>query len=255
MLAAFSLFMELKYIVDFLDDYLEINKYPDSSINGLQVEGCEEVDKIAFAVDASIQTFTYALEADAEMIICHHGILWNGLSRVVGLLKERLKFLLENELSLYAAHIPLDAHPEIGNNAMILRFIDVEPEEKFGEYRGVKIGFAGYTNAEFEEILERFESEFGDIGYMKFGRDEVEKVASISGRGAGYIEEAKRECVDLLITGEIEHSAYHLAKDAEINVIYLGHYNSETFGIKALMNVVSDKLGMESEFIDIPTDL
>ncbi len=247
--------MLLKYITNFLDEYLKIFNYPDSSINGLQVEGISEIEKIAFAVDASIQSFTYALEVEADMLFCHHGILWKGTDRVVGLLKDRLKFLLENELSLYAAHIPLDAHFEIGNNAMILRCIDVEPEEKFGEYHGIKIGYAGYANTEFEEILEKFESRFGEIGYMKFGGDEIEKVAAISGRGAGYIGEAKRHGIHLRITGEIEHSAYHLARDAEINVIYLGHYNSETFGVKALMNVVSDKLGIETEFIDIPTEL
>lgn len=247
--------MELRLIEGFLNDYLAIHDYPDSSINGLQVEGSGEVEKIAFAVDASIQSFSYALECEADMLVVHHGIIWNGIERVAGLLKERLRFLLENELSLYAVHIPLDAHPEIGNNAIIMRYLGIEPEEKFGEYRGVKIGYAGYTNSEFEEILEMLEDKFGEVGYMKFGGDEVEKVAVVSGRGAGYIEEANREGVDLLITGEIEHSAYHTAKDCEMNVIYLGHYNSETPGLKALMNVVSDEFGVEVEFLDIPTDL
>ena len=241
-------------IINFLDDYLEINKYPDSSINGLQVEGAEEVGKIAFAVDASIECFSKALEADADMIVCHHGIFWRGLDRLTGLLKKRVKFLLENDLSLYAAHIPLDAHPEIGNNAMLLRAIGVEPEDPFGEYHGVKIGYAGRTDKKFDEILYELKRRFGKIEYMKFG-DRVEKVAAVSGRGAGYIEEAEKEGVDLLITGEIEHSAYHSARDAEVSVIFLGHYNSETLGIKALMNVVNDKLGVETVFIDIPTGL
>jgi len=247
--------MLLRYIVDFLDDYLNINKYPDSSINGLQVEGSDEVNKIAFAVDASMECFSNALEADADMIVCHHGILWKGLNKIVGLLKERVKFLLENELSLYAAHIPLDAHFEVGNNAMLLRTIGVEPEEEFGEYHGVKIGYVGYTDMEFDDILHKLKKRFGKIEYMKFGKDRISKVAAVSGRGAGYIDEAEKEGVDLLITGEIEHSAYHLARDAGMNVIYLGHYNSETLGIKALMNVVNDKLGVETVFIDIPTNL
>ncbi|WP_456369037.1 Nif3-like dinuclear metal center hexameric protein [Geoglobus sp.] len=247
--------MDLRHVVGFLDDYLNISAYPDSSVNGLQVEGSESVEKVAFAVDASMQSFMYAVEVEADMLVCHHGIIWNGIERVTGLIRERLKFLLENEISLYAAHLPLDAHPEIGNNAMILRGIGVEPEEEFGEYRGTKIGYAGYTSAEFEEILEKLEERFGEVGYMKFGDDIVEKVAAVSGRGAGYIEEAMRSGVDLLITGEIEHSAYHTAKDGGMNVIYLGHYSSETPGIRALMNVVEDKLGLEVEFLDIPTDL
>ncbi len=247
--------MELWHVVSFLDDYLRISAYPDSSINGLQVEGGEAVEKVAFAVDASMQSFMQAVEVEADLLVCHHGIIWNGIERVTGLVRDRLKFLLENEISLYAAHIPLDAHPEIGNNAMILRSIGVEPEEEFGDYRGVKIGFAGYTSEDFEEILEKLEDRFGDVGYMKFGNDVIEKVAAVSGRGAGYIEEAMRSQVDLLITGEIEHSAYHTARDAEMNVIYLGHYSSETLGMKALMNVVEDKLGLDVEFLDIPTEL
>ncbi len=246
--------MDLYQLAGFLDDYLRIHEYQDSSINGLQVEGIGTVEKAAFAVDASMEAFRRAVEIDADILMVHHGIIWNGIERVSGTVRERLKFLLENELSLYAAHIPLDAHPEIGNNAMILRMVGVEPEEGFGEYRGRKIGFAGYANLEFEEILEKLEDRFGDVGYMKFGKDEIEKVAAVSGRGAGYVEEAFRTGVDLLITGEIEHSAYHPAREAEINIIYLGHYSSETPGIRALMNIVAD-IGIDVEFIDIPTDL
>ncbi len=246
--------MELEELVRFLDDYLKIGEYSDSSINGLQVEGIQSVEKAAFAVDASIEAFRRALEIEADMLVVHHGLIWRGIERVTGLIRERLKFLLENELSLYAAHIPLDAHPEIGNNAMILRMIGVEPEEPFGSYGGVKIGFSGYAGLEFEDVLENLEERFGDVGYMKFGRDKIEKVAAVSGRGAGYVEEALREGVDLLITGEMEHSAFHPVREARINVIYLGHYNSETAGLKALMNVVAD-IGIDAEFIDIPTDL
>ena len=246
--------MELRELVNFLDDYLKIDEYTDSSINGLQVEGIQSVEKAAFAVDASMEAFRRALEIEADMLIVHHGLIWKGVERITGLIRDRLKFLLENELSLYAAHIPLDAHPEIGNNAMILRMIGVEPEEPFGSYGGVDIGFSGYTDLEFEEVLEKLEGRFGDIGYMKFGKDEIKKVAAVSGRGSGYVEDALKENIDLLITGEMEHSAFHPAREAQINVIYLGHYNSETVGLKALMNVVAD-IGIDVDFIDIPTDL
>ncbi len=246
--------MELRDFAEFLDDYLRIDEYQDSSVNGLQVEGIGNVERAAFSVDASMEAFRKAVEIDADILIVHHGIIWNCIERVSGIIRERLKFLLENELSLYAAHIPLDAHPEIGNNAMILRMVGVEPEEPFGEYKGRKIGFSGYTDLEFEEVLERLEDRFGEVGYMKFGRDEIGKVAAVSGRGASYVEEAVNEGIDLLITGEMEHSAYHPAKEIEMNIIYLGHYSSETVGLKALMNVVAD-IGIDVEFIDIPTDL
>lgn len=247
--------MDLHHITDFLNDYLQITRYPDSSVNGLQIEGAINVEKAVFAVDASMESFMQAVELDAELLVCHHGIIWDGIGRITGLMKERIKFLLENELSLYAAHIPLDAHPEIGNNALILRALGIEPEERFGEYRGVSIGFAGYADMDFHDALERLERRYGKVDYMKFGGDETEKVAVVSGRGSAYINEAVEKNVDLFITGEIEHSAYHQAKDGRINVIFIGHYNSETPGIKALMNVVEDKMGIDTEFIDIPTRL
>jgi len=247
--------MLLNEIVDFLDSYLEIDKYPDPSVNGLQVEGSEDVEKVAFAVDASLESFTKAVENDADMIVCHHGMVWNGIKRVQGYIKERLKFLFENDLSLYAVHLPLDAHREIGNNAMILRSIGVEPEERFGKYNGFEIGYMGRGEYEFRELLKIFKERFGKINYLKFGEDKIEKIAVISGRGSFAIGEASVRGVDLLITGEIEHSAYHIAKDCRINVIFLGHYNSETIGLKALMNVVRDELNIDVVFLDIPTEL
>ena len=247
--------MELSEVVDFFDTYLRVNEFKEDAVNGLQVEGEEEVEKIVFCVDASMESFVRALEVDANMVFCHHGLIWGGIRRVDGILRKRLKFLLENELSLYSAHLPLDAHREVGNNACLLRLIDVEPEEPFGEYKGYKIGYAGYCDKEFEEILEVMEENFENIGYLKFGRDKVEKVAAISGRGAFAIDEAKKNNVDLLITGEMEHSAYHLAKDNEMNVIFVGHYQSETLGLKKLVNLTRSELGIEAEFIDIPTGL
>ena len=246
--------MELFEIVSFLDQYLNISAFSESS-NGLQVEGCSEVEKVAFAVDASLETFLHAVEADADMLVTHHGIIWGSISNVRGIIQRRLRFLLENELSLYTAHLPLDAHPEIGNNAMILRSVGVEPEEPFGYHGSEAIGYAGKAEKDFHEILEALEERFGEMGYLKFGGDEVKKIAAVSGRGAFALPEAVEKGVDLLITGEAEHSAYHAAKEGNVSVVFLGHYRSETPGIKALMRVVEDKLGLDVEFIDLPTGL
>ncbi len=246
--------MELSEIVSFLDEYLNISAFREAS-NGLQVEGCREVEKVAFAVDASLDAFLLAVEAGADMLVTHHGIIWGSISSVKGIIQQRLRFLLENELSLYTAHLPLDAHPEIGNNAMILRSVGVEPEEPFGHHGSEAIGYAGKAEKEFDEILEVLEEKFGETGYLKFGDDVVRKVAAVSGRGAFSLPEAVEKGVDLLITGEAEHSAYHIAKEGNISVIFLGHYRSETPGIKALMMVVADKLGLEVEFIEVPTGL
>ena len=137
----------LKKITNFLDDYLKINEIKDSSVNGLQVSGKENINKIAFAVDACIESFAAAKEAGADMIIVHHGLIWKGITSVTGITYDRLKFLIENEISLYAAHLPLDKHPEIGNNIEFLKLFNVKNPEEFGDYHGIFIGFMG----EFEE--------------------------------------------------------------------------------------------------------
>ncbi len=247
--------MELNYVVDFFDSYLRVHEFREDAVNGLQVEGEEEVEKIVFCVDACMESFVKALEVEANMIFCHHGLIWGGVRRIDGSLRKRLKFLLENELTLYSAHLPLDAHPEVGNSASLLRLVEVEPEQPFGEYKGYNVGYLGRCEKEFEEILETLEESFENIGYLKFGKDEIKTVAAVSGRGAFAIEEARRKGVDLLITGEMEHSAYHIAKDNDINVIFVGHYQSETLGLKKIMNLAREELGIECEFIDIPTNL
>ena len=133
--------MELAEIVSFLDEYLQIGNYQDVSNNGLQVEGKREVERIAFAVDACMESFRGAIMVNADMLVVHHGLIWGGIGYIRGIVKKRIEFLLNNKLSLYAAHLPLDAHREVGNNATILRKIGAEPQKEFGEYKGVKIGY------------------------------------------------------------------------------------------------------------------
>ncbi|WP_456329800.1 Nif3-like dinuclear metal center hexameric protein [Archaeoglobus sp.] len=245
--------MELAEIVKFLDEYLQIGNYQDVSNNGLQVEGKREVEKIAFAVDACMESFRGAIMANADMLVVHHGLIWGGIGYIRGIVKKRIEFLLNNNLSLYAAHLPLDAHREVGNNATILRKIGVEPQEEFGEYKGVKIGYTAELDepASVSEIAKKFESAM----ILPFGKEKVEKVAAVSGKGCFALNEAIDEGVELFITGEPEHEAYHLAKEGGINVFFLGHYESEKLGVLSLMEVVKEKFGLETVFLDIPTNL
>ncbi len=244
--------MRLDDVCAFLDEYLRIAEFSDVSANGLQVEGCGDVEKIAFAVDACMESFRAAKNCGADMLIVHHGIIWGGISYVRGIVRRRLEYLLKHDLSLYAAHLPLDAHPKIGNNSIILRKLGCRNLEPFGEYRGVKIGYVGeLNNVKLEDISARF----GGTILLPFGCDSVGRVAAVSGRGGFAVAEAVESGVDVFITGEAEHEAYHIAREGGLNVLFLGHYESEKFGVEALKDVVAEKLGVETVFIDIPTNL
>jgi dinuclear metal center YbgI/SA1388 family protein len=247
--------MKLDEVCIFLDEYLNIVEYQDVSNNGLQVEGKREVSKIAFAVDACMESFRAAKKSGADMLVVHHGMIWGGIDYVRGMIKRRIEYLLKNGISLYAAHLPLDAHPEVGNNAIILRKIGLDPEKKFGDYKGVKIGYSAKLNrpAEIGEVVDRF-SNF-ERKLLSFGNEKIRSVAAVSGRGGFAVKEAIECRIDLLITGEAEHEIYHIAREGNINVLFLGHYASECFGVNALKEVVEDKTGLEAEFIDIPTGL
>ncbi len=250
--------MKLEEIVQFLDDFLAVEEWEDKSNNGLQVEGKKEVQKIVFAVDACMDVFAEAKKRKADMIVVHHGLIWGGIDYVRGIAKRRLKFLLENEISLYAVHLPLDAHPRIGNNVQLLRLLEIEPEGQFGIYKGKPIGFYGkFENPmKLEEIAKILRNNLNEhLVILNFGNEKIEKVGAVSGKGAFALVEAIEIGLDLFITGEAEHGAYHLAKECGINVIFAGHYATETLGIKALMNVVGEEFELDVEFIDVPTGL
>ena len=246
-------------IVSFLNEYLDIKAFPDKSKNGLQVEGKSEVNTIAFAVDACLDTFMKAKALNADMVIVHHGIVWGGVDYITGLIHKRLKFLLEHDMNLYVAHVPLDAHPEVGNNVQLLKLLDLEPKEPFGDYGGITIGFIG----EFEEpkplpLIAQVLVEKLKIDYVKgyeFGKQEIERVGVISGAGGFAIEEAVRKNVDLFITGEFTHANYRTAEDLNLSVLVAGHYATETLGIKALMPLLREKFEVKTVFINNPTSL
>lgn len=245
-------------LVAFLDEYLQVSAYPDKSSNGLQVEGKEEVERVAFAVDTTLKTIEGAVKGKADMMIVHHGMIWGGLNYITGIHYKRLKMLIENDLNLYVAHLPLDAHPEVGNNVGLLRLLDLEPKGPFGEYKSLSIGFYG----EFEEpqpiekvaqiIAEKLDT---TVRTYEFGKRVIKTVGAISGAGAFALEEAYRKGIDLLITGEFGHADYLTALDLPQSVLVAGHYKTETLGVKALMKLIRERFGLDVFFIDEPTGL
>ena len=245
----------LKEVVEFLDAELGIKDVEDSSNNGLQVEGKKEIKKIAFAVDACMEVFEKA--KDFDMVIVHHGISWDdSLKYLTGLNYSRVKFLIDNNIALYAAHLPLDKHPKHGNNAEFCRIFGLKYLHGFGDYHGQIIGFAGEKDTSLNEFVEEIEKNLHTkCTVFEFGKKQIKKIAVVSGGGSMALNEAIEKGIDCFVTGEIQHYTYHVAKEGKINFIVAGHYATETLGVKALMNLVKEKFDVGVKFIDAPTGL
>ena len=244
----------LNKIVHFLNQELKIHEYSDSSHNGLQVQNSGKVRSICCGVDASMEFFRIAKKRGADLLICHHGISWDdSLKRITGLNYRRLSFLIKNDIALYACHLPLDAHRQLGNNALICKALGIGREKAFGEYRGKKIGYYGTLSRRenYRSFRNRVERILGkEIQSLEFGRKTVKTVGVVSGGASDFIEEANLLNLDVFITGEPTLLGRNLAEDCGINVIFGGHYATEAFGVKALGKAVSKKFSVESGFID-----
>lgn len=242
-------------IVRYLDDRLRIKDFDDASVNGLQVQGAGEVTKVALVTDAALATYRRAAQEGCQMVLAHHGLIWGGITRVTGRDHEHIKFLLDHDINLYAAHLPLDAHPELGNNAVLAAQLEIAGVERFGKYHGVPLGFMGRLPevATLSDLVARFHKLLGrEPTTLPFGPERIETVGIVSGRG-GVLEEAIELGLDCLITGEGKHEEHHLALEGKLNVLYLGHYASETVGVKAVGEDLERRFGIETVFIDVPT--
>ena len=225
----------------------------DPSRNGLQVSStAEDVRKVAFAVDASRETFRRAAEWGAGMLFVHHGIIWDRPERLVGTLFERVRLLMEKNLAVYAVHLPLDQHPEVGNNIGIARHLGLKDVAPFGSFKGVKIGFRGTlpAPAHLDELLRKLPGRT-----LPFGPELIRTVGVISGGAPWEVLQAVDEGLDLYVTGESSHGVYHHCLESRIHVIFAGHYQSESFGVKALSEKLSRDTGLETVYIDVPTGL
>ena len=229
----------------------------DYSLNGLQVgDASREVRKIAFAVDGVKAVFDQAAREKADLLFVHHGLFWGREQAVIGVHYHRMAALIKNDIALYAAHLPLDMDGEVGNNIGLARKLGLADVEPFGDFRGKKIGFMGTLPdpASPEELVMRL---FGgwapDIRLMDFGPERVSRIALISGGAPDDVTQAIDRGADLYITGESKHSIYHLCREAGINVIFGGHYRTETDGVLSMKKKVEEELKLETVFIDIPT--
>lgn len=254
--------MNTAQVAQFYNDLLNINSFAaDPSNNGLQVCGNENkiCRKAAFAVDASLASIEKALQENADILIVHHGLSWGGgIRRWNGTTGKRFAAMFQGDLSLYAMHLPLDAHSVHGNNARLADFAGLTIREMFFPYHGMDIGVIGKvsaTNADAVAAAAARGKEFKlYTSPLKSGK--VEKIAIISGGGGmDGLECAIAAGADMLITGEFDHTMYHIVQENNIHVAALGHYNSEVHGVQSLQSVAEKELNLETVFIDIPTGL
>jgi dinuclear metal center YbgI/SA1388 family protein len=238
-------------IVAFCDETLDVGSYPDYGPMGVQVTGADEVTKVVCGVSASRELFERAAEAGAQMILVHHGLLWERDTRVVGpVLRERLRTLFDAKLSLVAYHLALDAHPELGNNAFLCRELDVERERPF-----VEVGWGGALREprsvdDFSARVERLVARTPLV--FPYGPEQVRRAAICSGGAARHLADAIDEGYDVFLTGEAAEPTKHLAKEAGIHFIAGGHYATETSGVQALAGALAERFGVDWEFVDLP---
>ena len=252
--------MRRRNFVDRLDDLLRTDDYADldASANGLQVGRAEgTVERVALAVDAATATIEEAVERDADVLLVHHGLAWDGFDRLTGLHYDRIEPLVANDVALYVSHLPLDGHQELGNAAGVADVLELEDREPFGEYGPEYVGTRGtaaetYDADDVATLLDKALDTETQV--LDFGPNEIDEVGIITGSGADWIEAAAEAGLDALVTGEGKQKAYHEARDLGLNVFLAGHYATETFGVRALGSLAED-WGIETTYIEHPTGI
>jgi dinuclear metal center YbgI/SA1388 family protein len=248
----------LPAIVNYCDRILRTKEIGDyaNAMNGLQVENSGKVTKIAAAVDASPTTVRQAVTAKADLLVVHHGLFWSSRQPWTGTQYELLRLLLENDLAVYSSHLPLDVHPKLGNNAQLCAALGLKNTEPFFASHGQKIGLKARQKIQRKVLAERLARATGTTPKLIPGGNEVcERIGVVTGGAGGELKDAAAEGVDTFITGEGPHWTFALAEELGLNVLYGGHYATETFGVKALAAELSAKFKVPWEFLYYPTGL
>ena len=226
----------------------------DRAINGIQVGRREiSVDRVAFAVDACLESIRRAAEWDADVLFVHHGLFWGEARALTDIHYQRVRELLEADLCLYAMHLPLDMHPTLGNNAGLADALGLRDRRGFGEYHGVDIGMRGVLPGAMD--ARELTGVFPGAELLPLGPEEVRNVAVVSGGAPRIASQAMDLRLDCFVTGEFTHELYHECMERRINVVVGGHYATEVFGVQRLAVHARDVLGLETTFVDIPTGM
>lgn len=256
--------VRVRDVVGYLDATLEIDRFRDYGPNGLQVEGGQELDCVVCAVSSSLELFERAAEIGADLIVVHHGLIWGGgIGAVTGPTARRLAALLGNGISLAAYHLPLDAHPTLGNNAGLADAIGLSGERgSFGDVRGHALGLSG----SWDEPLSRAEAmgriSDGVLGgnepqfVFPYGPDVIRKVGLCTGAASDLLLDAAKDGCDLYITGELAERAGELARELQVTLVAAGHYATEVFGPQRIADDLAREFpDVEVRFFDLPSPL
>lgn len=248
----------LAKIVAYCDRELRTDQIKDSdgAVNGLQVENSGRVTRIAATVDASLATVRLAIAAKADLLIVHHGLFWSPTHPWTGKRRELLRLLLDHDLAVYSSHLPLDAHPRLGNNAQLCAALGFKKLRPFFFLKGQFIGFQTKSSVSRVELTQRLQRAVGHAPIVLPGGPAIcQKIGVVTGGAGDDLKLAASEGVDTFITGEGQHWTYALAEDLGVNVLYGGHYSTETFGVRALAAELSHRFKVPWVFLDHPTGL
>jgi len=239
-------------IVGYLDKQLLVDRFKDYSPNGLQVEGKKEVNKVATGVTASLSVVSQAIESDADLLLVHHGYFWKGEDeRITGMKHKRLKLLLAHDLNLLAYHLPLDAHPEYGNNAQLAKKLGIVQSGLLsGDADLVGVGEFNKSMPEKEVVQLLHSVLLRKPLHIGGGCSHIKKVAWCTGGAQNYFKYAIDEGVDAYISGEVSEQNFHLAKESGVHYFAAGHHATERYGVQALGDLLSDQFNLEHVFID-----
>jgi len=254
----------LSPLAEFLDAALNITAIPDypNAVNGVQLANTGEIQRIATAVDFSSDAVTGAISAGAGLLLVHHGMFWSGVQSIVGTRRERLHALLSHNIAVYSAHLPLDVHPTLGNNALLAKRLGLEPSGGFAKYQTIDVGLSGVASIPTHVLAARAEAlaneHRGTLVTTPFKTDRMTRrwgVCTGAGADSSTLREASERGLDTLIVGEGPHYTAVEARELGIVILYVGHYATETLGVRALGEALAAHFDMTSTFVDAPTGL
>ena len=239
-------------IVNYCDQRTKISEIKDfpGAFNGLQIQNLGTISKIGASVDAGLVPFQNAISKGIDYIITHHGLFWSPPFPITGPAYQKVKLCLDHNLAVYGSHLPLDCHPEIGNNAILAQKLGLLPTSSFLPYEGVDIGLITRNTQSKKDLSNRLESLFPKgINSLEFGTEKPSTIAILTGSGQSAVDKILNAGTDTLITGELKQQHFNLAQELKLNLYACGHYATETFGVDALAQEVAEKFDLPYEFI------
>ena len=249
---------------EFLDATLDVANIPDypNALNGVQLANVGDIDRVTTAVDFSTQAIDGTIAADARLLIVHHGMFWSGIQPITGPAHQRLRSLITHDIAVYAAHLPLDVHPQLGNNALLARRLGLEPSAGFARFQTVDVGLSGRSDIATADVADRLHTlaseHRGGLVATPFDADRRTRhwgICSGAGADSATLREASTRGLDTVIVGEGPHHTAVEARELGIVVLYAGHYATETLGVRALGESLAAHFGLTATFIDAPTGL